>query len=272
MESQDLNWRVRLGTRTYFYNLVQTNSKNLFLIDFSGKINLAEIGMKVATPGSSYFDGLKFPDDPFNCEQVAQFLEDKDARDVEFLGKSLSDPTQKEAFSMKKRFFTFIMSNQYTIAETILTELFRIYEEDPPLRMVVNYFELDIKKMIEHYSKLLAKVKDVLQDRLSEEEIKRELKFFLAGVRLCHHLSLENKETFLLKSGFTDLFKKYPFLDKSNISKDSFDLRREQALPNEIFVEHIFLGNGKHVDSCDPGCRREGHGPVQVHSCPERNG
>lgn len=249
MESSGPDFKVRLGTRTYFYNLAQANAKNLFLIDFTGRISLKEVGIKVVTPGSSYFEGLKFPDDPFDVEQAATFLLDKSSKDGELLAQSLTLPGQKEAFSMKKRFFTFICPNEHLSAETVLAEIFHIYDEVPHMRNVRNYFELDMKKVITHYDKLTTKIKAALEDKLGPESLKKEMNLFLAGLRLYRVCASENSETLLLKSGQRDLLQKYPFFDKNRTPNLFFELQREQALPNEILVEHIFLGNGKHVSS-----------------------
>ena len=247
MESDGPNLKVRLGTRTYFYNLAQANTKNLFLIDFTGRINLKEVGIKVATPGSSYFESLRFPDDPFNVEQASAFLSDNSSNDIELFAQSLTQPGHKDAFSMRKRFFTFICPNEYLSAETLLAEVLSIYGEVPFMRNVTNYFELDIKKVIANYDKLAAKVKASLESKLDEASIKKEMNLFLAGIRLYRFCAKENSETLLLKSGQRDLLQKYPFFDKNKTPNLFFDLQREQALPNEIIVEHVFLGNGKHV-------------------------
>ena len=248
METTSMDWKVRLGTRTYFYNLAQSKGKNLFLIDFTGNITLADIGLSVATPGPTYFEKLELPSDPFDVEQAIKFLKTDDCKDVELLGRSLSVPAQKEAYSKKKRLFTFIVSNDCVIGETILSEIFIIYDESPNLRIMANSYELDMKKVISNYSRLSAKIKEELSDKLNEEDIKREMNRFLAGVRLCHFLSLENPETLLLKRGQKDLLHKYPFLNKDKNAKAFFDMQKGQALPNEIFFDLIYLGNGKHVN------------------------
>lgn len=248
MESDGPPLKVRLGTRTYFYNLAQANTKNLFLIDFTGRINLKEVGIKVATPGTSYFDSLRFPDNPFDVEQASAFLWDSSAKDIEMFAQSLTQPGHKDAFSMRKRLFTFICPNEHLSAETLLAEVLSIYGEVPYMRNVMNYFELDLKKVISNYEKLTAKIKASLEGKLDEDCIKKEVNLFLAGVRLYRFCAKENSETLLLKSGQRDLLQKYPFFDKNKTPNLFFDLQREQALPNEIIVEHVFLGNGKHVD------------------------
>lgn len=247
MESAGPDFKVRLGTRTYFYNLAQANPKNLFLIDFTGRISLKEVGIHVAMPGASYFEGLRLPEDPFDLAQAAAFLADKSCKDVELLGQSLTLPGHREAFSKKKRLFTFICPNEYLSAETLLAEVLAIYDEKPAMRNVRNYFELDMKKVVAHFDRLTAKIKASLEDKLDAEGTKKEMNLFLAGLRLYHFCAQENSETLLLKSGQRDLLQKYPFFDKNRTPNLFFELQREQALPNEIIVDSIFLGNGKHV-------------------------
>ena len=74
------------------------------------------------------------------------------------------------------------------------------------------------------------------------------MKAYLACLRLAAKMSLENKETFLLKRGYCDLLEKYPFLDKNYDLKLFRELKRPQAFPNEIIDSYIYLGNGRHVD------------------------
>lgn len=267
METATVNWKVRLGTRTYFYNLSQTNLKDLLLINYTGKVNLVDTGLKVATPGQSYFDSLVFPEDPYDRQQVVNFLNDEDCKDMEHFEESLTKPGQKESFAMKKRLFTFVISNESIIADIVLTEIFHIYNVTPKLRYLTNYFELDMKQVFDNYERIMQSIKDVLGETMNEQEMKKEVNQFWAGVRLCHFLALENDETVLIKKGQVGLLSKYPFLDKSQSCNAFFDLKRGQALPNEILIDHIFLGNGKHVKHSYAGRRLEHHDPTGVYSC-----
>lgn len=242
------SFKIRLGTRTYFYNLAQANAKNLLLIDFTGKLDLKDVGIKVVHPGASYFAALGMPADPFDRSQAAAFLAAPASDDLQALAASLTDKAQSSAFASRRRLFTFVCATEHFSAETLLAEMFVLLQQTPTLRSLRNSFDLEADDVRAHYDALVAAVLRSLELKgVTGEHAKQEMRLFLAGVRLFRQCALENAETLLLKSGQRDLLLKYPFFDKAATPNLLFDLQREQALPSEILVEHVFLGNGKHV-------------------------
>lgn len=239
--------KLRLATRTYFYNLLQASSKNLFVIDFTGRTMLSEVSVKVVKPPQAYFEGLKLPEDPFDEQQARQFLESAEANDIELLAGSLPAGVQQDWFGLRRRQYTVMFSNITSILDKILAELDVINGTKPPNAVYVNYFVFNRAEIVKNYQAIVQKVKNTVGKDVDHDTLVQEMKMFLAGVRLCEELAAENKETFLLKRGYTDLLAKYPFMDKSRDPKIFLELKRPQALPNEIIDSYIYLGNGRHV-------------------------
>lgn len=239
--------KVRLATRTYLYNIIQASAKTLFLIDFTSKIHLEEVGIKVAHPGSTYLEGLGLPENPFEEAHARAFVLGDSSPDIDLLVSSLPNSQQAEWFSMRRRFYTIIVSNVTPIVDKVLSEL-ELIEKKPPSSVVyVNYFLMDIKVILDNFDAVAQYIKETLGKSIDEETLTREMRWFLAGLRLCRLLSAENNETYLLKRGYSELLSKYPFMDKMKDPKLFLELKRPQALPNEILDSYIYLGNGRHV-------------------------
>jgi hypothetical protein len=244
---------LKLATRTYFYNLLQASSKNLFVIDFTGMTMLAEVNLKVVKPSKSYFEGLNLPDDPFDAEKAKQFLEATDVNDSDLLETLLPAGPQRDWFALRRRCYTVMFSNSTSMFDKVLAELDKINDNGPINAVYVNYFTFRRQQIVDHYPALVKVVKDTIGKDIGNDALIQEMKYFLAGIRLCEALTVENKETFLLKRGYIEMLSKYPFMDKTNDPKIFLELKRPQALPNEIIDSYIYLGNGRHVEMINTG-------------------
>lgn len=247
-----LNDAVKLGTRTYFFNLVQSSAKELFVLDFIGKIKLGEVGIKtVRIPEDRVL--LRLADehlqDPFDAAVVGRYLTSNSGQEVQLVEDALDSPADKTHFGHWRRYFTFLVSNETNILDVVLATLNRECATQATQVVYVNHFDIRVSQLLAHYSAVMADVQQSLASQYSygKSEIAREVQRMLIGVKLASVLGVAGKETYLLKRGYNDLLKKYCFLDKDNDPKLFLQLKRPQAFPNEILDSYVYLGNGQHV-------------------------
>jgi len=246
-----LNNTVKLGTRTYFFNLVQSSAKELFVLDFIGKIKLGEVNIKTVRVSEEKVlskiveEHLK---DPYDLDTVSKYLKQNSGIEIQLIEESLESPTDKTNFSHWKRYYTFLVSNETNIVDVVLSTLNQIVGCPPSQVVYVNNFNLKIDEFLTHYQKIIAEVeKSLKSSNCTQEQILTEIRRMLIGIKLASVLGVAGKETYLLKRGYNDLLKKYCFLDKDNDPKLFLQLKRQQAFPNEILDSYIYLGNGQHV-------------------------
>lgn len=239
--------RVRLGTRTYFFNLVQSSAHSLFVLDLTGHIKLGEVGIKCASvEASKYLEGLELPADPFDVEQVRSFLLQQECPDVQLVADCISNEQEKQHFALRKRQYLYIVSNESNIADLVLQAVNQCGRSSPLKGVYQNSFDLNLDDVVDCLDTIVTLVKARFETK-TKEEIASEMCRLLAGLRLCSLLTRDSAETYLLKRGYKDLLLKYPFLDKANDPKLFRELKRPQAFPNEIIDSYVYLGNGRHV-------------------------
>jgi len=240
--------KVRLGTRTYFFNLVQASAKNLYILDFSGKIHLGEVGIKVGRVGTELIKSAKI-DDPFDVNKVIEYLIVGRTELLGDIAKSFATKEETDTFNLRKRFYSYIVSNESNIVDLTLEGLNTAIKAVPPGGVYQNFFNMDVGKVIEHFNEISDHIKKGLEGRgKAKDEIVEEMKLMLIGLKASLAMTHENKETFLLKRGYCDLLLKYPFMDRNSDPKLFRELKRAQAFPNEIIDSYIYLGNGRHVE------------------------
>ena len=153
--------KIRLGTRTYFFNLMQSSAKNLFILDFSGKIHLGEVGIKVSNVGESYFKFLEqLLPDPFNLTQVKQYLLN-DYQDLKVVYDSFATEEEKGFFNLKKRYFTYIVSNHLNFVDIMLSTVNEIENKQPLAGVVyLNHFDIDVNMFLKYFNEIVSKLKE----------------------------------------------------------------------------------------------------------------
>jgi hypothetical protein len=240
---------IRLGTRTYFFNLVQSSAQNLFVLDFTRKISLGEVGIKTAGLTVNAAEKFQLATDPFDKSQVEQFLSADSVQGLlAAVAECLETAAEKESFGLRKRWYTYIISNESNIVDVILQTLDKALQKPPMTVVYMNHFEIEIADFLAHFETICLEIKSRLSSRgMSAAEVSQEMQHLLLGVKLTRALSQDNKETYLLKRGREDLLMKYPFLAKEHDLKLFRELKRAQAFPNEIIDSFIYLGNGRHV-------------------------
>ena len=168
------------------------------------------------------------------------------ADDLTLVGSSILGDQERENYSKRKRLYTFIVSNETRIVDLVLQAINECGRATTLQGVYLNFFEMTFFDVIDCFERVVKHVKEKLA-HLQPEKLVMEMKTYLACLRLTARMSTENKETFLLKRGYTDLLEKYPFLDKDYDLKLFRELKRPQAFPNEIIDSYIYLGNGRHV-------------------------
>lgn len=246
---------IRLGTRTYFFNLVQSSAQNLFILDFTGKISLGEVGIKTAALKADALERFGLPEDPFDQQQAEQFLAADPAQGLlDAVAGGLETAAEKESFGLRKRWYTYIISNESNVVDLILQTLDKALQRPPLTCVYVNHFEVALADFSAHFGAVCLEARARLAERgLSGAAAVQEMQRMLLGVKAARALSRDNKETYLLKRGRGDLLMKYPFLAKEHDLQLFRELRRAQAFPNEIVDSFIYLGNGRHVRARYPG-------------------
>ena len=264
---------IRLGTRTYIFNLIQSSASNLFILDLTNSFSLGEVGIKVASFKSDSTQKFDLPTNPFDSTQVERFLSDiKIEETTKLVSDSLQTDAERDVFALRKRWYIFIVSNESNAADLMLQVLDRELGAEPIKCVYVNGFEVDAHDFITHFSAIAEQVRSGLSTRgYSEERIVAEMRNLILGIKLSIVLTHENKETYLLKRGKDELFVKYPFLSKEKDPKLFRELKRPQAFPNEIIDSFIYLGNGRHVRSSNLGRGLWDDEELQLHPRAERD-
>lgn len=274
---------VKIGTRTYFYNLLQASSQTLMIIDCTRELCLDQIGIntvkpdlkklleKTDPPGVDTAEEIKETDlqdlSAFeDLSTIEKFLSTSREEFLSMVEECIDEPKQKKAFSNRKRTYNYLIGNKTDIAHYLLTEIQdqeknketddKSEQPETPSQSIAinpvyqNFFQITVPQILSAWKPFLGALSSNYKPEVLDHmktSLQREVRYLLLALLFTVSLSGENPESYLLKRGHQGLLQKYPFFCPELDKKLFRELKRPQALPNEIIDGYVYLGNGRHA-------------------------